>query len=153
MIAEFTSTTTKVVGQQAAEALAAVAARHGLTVRYAGGKYSPGSATIKFEFDVQRADGRPGGAAADAFLGIARIYGFKAEDLGATFIVRGGGARRTYRIVGWKPRSKYAVLAERASDGRMFKFQPRTVLIAMGRNPRPELELDELRALARSEGV
>ena len=56
-------------------------------------------------------------------------YGLEPEDLGAEFEVDG----TTYVIDGCKPRStKYGILGKRA-DGKVFKFKPRTVRVALGR--------------------
>lgn len=69
-------------------------------------------------------------------------YGFKPEDLGATFHSQG----RAFKITGIKPsRSQYPISGERVPDGKGFKFPASQVLRALGREVPTGLEFTRRR--------
>ena len=57
------------------------------------------------------------------FINSAAMFGFKQSDFGREF-EDAHGVR--YKIVGLKPRSRNALLAERISDGKLWKINPDT---------------------------
>ena len=62
-----------------------------------------------------------------AFKSLATLYGFKPEDLGRTFTVRG----KSYILTGIDRKSyKFPILV--SCNGKMFKFPLDTVQLALG---------------------
>ena len=55
------------------------------------------------------------------FINSAAMFGFKQSDFGREFNDLTG---TRYKIVGLKPRSRNALLAERISDGKVWKINP-----------------------------
>jgi len=101
--------------------------------------YSPdGAFTLKVEGGVVSADGKVASKEAGAFAALATLYGFKAEDLGATFKWNG----QAFTITGIKSRAhKRPLLAKHAGDGKLYTFPIDAVLVALGRPVRPALSL------------
>lgn len=110
------SEVTEAVLKRAAEEL-------GLEVKVSGGKYDPtvGTFAPKVEFSLS-------GAKEREFELMARSFGLKPEDYGATLTTRTG----TYMLEGLNPRRrKYPVEAKDVVTGQMYKL--------------PESALDQLR--------
>jgi hypothetical protein len=122
---EMTKQFVQQLAREAEEALKAVAEKHGLTVRYAGGKYDPTAGTFTPKVEFANAD-----SGQKKFEQFARGFGFTPEDYDAEFTTTNG----TYRLVGLNPRApKYPVLARNVRDGKTYKMPERIVLAAMGR--------------------
>lgn len=103
----------------------AIAAKHGLTVKLSGGKFSPDNYKPGLEF---MSPGETEGGFAkveEMFRLYASLYGLKPEMLGKTFTIRGD----TYRVIGASPgRSKNSIIIMRLSDGSRRVCPPATVL-------------------------
>ena len=106
----------KIVQDEAAAALVAIAAKHGMTVRAHGGQLADISMVLKFEFKTADT-----AAIADAekaeFEACAAIFGLEAGDFGATFHANG----QTYKVVGLNlKRRKYPIVVENAQGKRQL---------------------------------
>jgi hypothetical protein len=97
-------------------ALKAVGDKHGVALRAGNASYTATNATFKLEVST-------------SFNRFCTLYGFKPENLGATFQNRGV----TFTLIGLDRKSrKYPVLARNAKDGKTYKFDTRRVLTALG---------------------
>ena len=113
----------KTIQAEALAALQAVAAKHGLVVSGAGGKYDNVKANLKFEF----AAGTRKERAADTFTDYCAIFGFKASDKNREFKFKGVA----YRLVGFNPnRPARSCMIERVADQKSFIARPEDVLAA-----------------------
>lgn len=93
----------------------AVAEKHGVTIKEAGGIVGDTFATLKVEVALRAENGTPNGQYADAWAKLHELYGFAADDLGRSFGFRGD----TWRIVGLNSRSaKFPVVVEKNGDPR-----------------------------------
>jgi hypothetical protein len=104
-------------------AMAAIAARHGLTVKVGGGSFTGASFKPRVEFLVE---GEVGASKKDedAFRQFAGMFGLSAEMLGKTFTVSG----EAYKIVGLAPaRSRNVVKILRLRDGSLRVCPPELV--------------------------
>lgn len=132
MITQFNKPTASSFAQEAKLALAALAAKHGVTLTYRGGEFSPDSFEFKFQAVVASTDGAPVGPEANAFKQLAPLYGLQASDLGR--VVRLDGV--DMRIVGLRPRaSKRPILLERIAGpaGRRMIIGPEYVKLLLTR--------------------
>lgn len=111
-----------------------IATKLGLSVKYKSGRYDGAegkNATVSFVFSTIGEDGEVHDIDAETFKKDADLFGFKPEDLGASFSMQGD----TFKITGLKPsRRKFPILAKRVSDGKVYKFPARMVLVCMGRD-------------------
>lgn len=108
-------------------ALQTVAAKHGVAIKAGNGTFSGTNATLKLEISVKDANGAVVTKEAQMFKSAAILYGFKPEDLGRTFVVRG----KTFTIVGLDRKSHtYPLLA--TSNGKTMKFRLEDVKRALG---------------------
>lgn len=119
MIKQFDKQTCKLLATEVEKALAAVAAKHGLTASYAGGTFSGAEFTAKVKFTL--AQNNP--AAADAeraeFAKYCGFYGLKPEHYGAKLP---SGQFGEMTLVGIKPsRSKFPIVV-RCTDGTTRLF-------------------------------
>jgi len=104
-------------------ALAAVAAKHGLSFTRAGGRFSATTYTPKISFSIVSESGIP----AD-FARLAPAYGLTVEDFGREFTTYSG----TYRVTGISPRRrKYPISAECVLTGKGYKFPVSAVAAAV----------------------
>ena len=105
------------------EALAAVAAKHNLTLEPCRARYSDTNVKVTLELNVQTESGEP----AD-FSRHAQMLGLPADCFGKQIVVSG----RTMTICGIKLRNrKYPILA--SCQGKTFKLTERMVLIGLER--------------------
>lgn len=96
--------------------------KFGVKVAYKGGRFDEGMAQLRFEFAEVKGDGSVATQYAEDYKRMASLYGLPADGMGKEFVFRG----KSYKVVGLKPRSKYSIVGERQSDGKQFKFEPRT---------------------------
>jgi hypothetical protein len=124
-VTKFDRKTCRTVSADAEEALEAVAAKFGLTLKRESGRFSHDSFTAKFTFAVVAADGS--GAPAD-FARKARMLGLPEDCYGKQFVTGTG----TYEVTGLNLRAKkYPVLGKRVRDGKTFKFTAMAVNFGM----------------------
>lgn len=100
-------------------ALAAVGAKHGVTLTAGSCRYEAdgGSATFKLGVARVNADGTVDSPERTAFLMNADLYGLKASDLGAVFAM--GGHR--YEVTGLATRrSKKPVIIRETDSGKTY---------------------------------
>lgn len=108
-------------------ALQAVAFKHKIVIKAGNGQFSGTNATLKLEIAVIDDSGAIVTKEAVAFKQLAVRYGFKPEDLGREFVVRG----RKFVLVGIDRNSyKYPVLA--TSNGKTMKLMLADVQAAFG---------------------
>lgn len=114
--------TAEQIGREVAEALQAVAERHGLTVAVRGGTYdTTGLYRPKVEFKTADAD-------REEFARYASMFGLEADDFGKTFTSNG----REFRVSGVAPRSpKRPILAVEVATGKTYKFADAAVKMAL----------------------
>ena len=130
MTATATTTITKdlckTLNEELATAIAAIAAKHGLTAKVSGGKFGASSFTPRVEFLVagQTVDGASK-KEEDDFRAFSKVYGLQPEMLGKTF--RSG--KETFRVLGALPsRSKNCILILRTSDNARRICPPELLL-------------------------
>lgn len=99
-------------------ALAAVAAKHGISLKLGGMRYQATSFSVTLEAAAASADGSPTGKEAEAFRSLAEFFGLKANDLGRTFESRNG----QHKIVGLRGRSDRAPIITETPDGKRYKW-------------------------------
>src|SRR5208282_4789782 len=108
-------------------ALQAVATKHGIVIKAGNGNYSGTNATLKLEISVVDASGLVVNKEVAAFQRVAVMYGFKPEDLGRSFTVRG----KNFTLAGFDSKSrKFPILA--SCNGKMFKLEIDSVQRALG---------------------
>jgi hypothetical protein len=127
-ITAFTQDTALALSTAIAKALQAVAAEHGLLLTLPAGKYTGQAFHQTLQFTIARPTTPPSDARA-LFPLHARRYGLNPSDLDRAF--EHNNVR--YTLAGINPASReYPILATR-HDGHPCKFQPDTVLTALGR--------------------
>ena len=132
MIKKFDRATCRLIGEQAVSELQEWATKHGITVRKAGGRWSPDEYNMKLTFNVKNAQGEVQTNAMRDFKQLAPMYGLKESDFHETFSSRG----TTYRIMGLKARAyKYPIQVERVSDKKGFKFPAEIVKRCLNGSP------------------
>ena len=127
MIKSINRSTVSQLLEEASEALAAVADKHGIVLERKHCTYSETEVPVAFKFVIpERAeDGTAISPKETEFRKYARRFGLEPDDYGKLFKTYTG----VFRVSGIKPRSrKYPVLGERVADGRVFKFQKQAVL-------------------------
>jgi hypothetical protein len=131
MITTISRSDMSVLRSEVNAAIAAVATKHGLVMALGSGKFNEKNASFKLEISTKDQNtGMVKSREATSFEVNAHFYGFKAEDLGATFKSNG----RTFKITGLNTRRpKFPLLAVCVEDGRTYKFPDTTVLACLGR--------------------
>ena len=114
----------RLIAQEAEIALRAIAAKHGVEIKYNGGNFTPTSATLKFEFAERATDGTVLTEEASNFKRYAEIYGLKADDLGREFWLNG----KRFTISGLNTRAHKMPVIAKASDGKSYKFSATSVV-------------------------
>ena len=118
--------TLKMILEEAREALAVVADKHGLVLERKHCTYSSTEAPVAFKFVVpQRTeDGEAIDPKETAFRKFAPLYGLEPDDYGKMFRTHNG----VYRVCGIKPKArKYPVLGSHIHTGKTYKFRLDTV--------------------------
>lgn len=118
--------TTKAIADGTIAAIQAFAEEHGLTARYAGGKYDPtaGKVTLKIEVALTSIDG-----AKVEWDRYCSLYQLTPDDYGRTFTYR----NVTYTLKGFRPRAPKRPISASDSDGRTFSFPDELVRLALQR--------------------
>ena len=115
-ITTFDRSALRLISDEVEAAVQAIAERHGLTIKAAGGVYGTNEGSVKLVVKVKQA---ASGLSADedTFRKYAQLYGLEPAWFGQTF--RSGG--RTYTISGISLTSRTRpVIADR--EGKRFKF-------------------------------
>ena len=107
-ITKFDSATCKLLAREIADAIAAVAARHGLTAEPAGGTYSDIEYTAKVKFKVTD-DGAVAAKLKEDFDQYCGWYGLAPDDYGRVF--QHGG--QDYMLTGFLPNRAKPIKATR----------------------------------------
>jgi hypothetical protein len=115
MITQFDKTTCRLLAAEIEAALAAVAAKHGLTIKPAGGTFSANEFSTKVKFALS--DSNP--AAADAerteFAKYAHFYGLTADQYGATIRTSQGDVT----LIGFAASRPKFPIKVRTADGKV----------------------------------
>jgi hypothetical protein len=123
---KFEKASLKSIQNECVAALSAVMAKHGITVKPAGGKFDDARFTAKFDLLIESA------AADDSkkkWDDACVFYDLKPSDFGTTFTIGG----TTYRLTGINMgRPKFPISAVDMS-GRGFKFPKAAILKALKR--------------------
>jgi hypothetical protein len=123
IISQFDRASVRLLTETLAAELSVLAAKYGLSVKKAGGRFSATSFTPKFEFSVQGEGGVTLSPERVDFPRYCTLYGLQAEDLDKKFTANG----MTYTVSGLKPNnSQFPILAKNAV-GRTYKFPARVV--------------------------
>jgi hypothetical protein len=138
MIDKLDKAAAKQIAEAAEKALKAVAEGLGLDVRYRGGSYDPNSGSFKprFEFTLREINGVERKRA--EFERWAPTFNCKPEHFGARLENNGNA----YTLIGFKPGSKYSVLAMRVDTGAVYKFHASILDKLPGRTPPVRTPLD-----------
>ena len=118
--------TAKKIGETIEAALQSVGEELGVQIRARGGSFSATACQIKLEVSEISEEGVAKTPERAAFVQQAIYYGLSPLDLDQEFKAKDG---TVYRIVGLSPRKrKYPIVAERMSDGKLYKFGQETVV-------------------------
>ena len=105
----------RLIRQAIEENLAEWADEQGLIVKGGAASSSGSCATIKVEFAIKSADGKPTGKQAEDFTKYQRRHGIPLAALGAKFTSASG----FYRLVGYRPRAdRFPFVAEDGDGNR-----------------------------------
>lgn len=120
-IKQFDRATLDLLKQELNEALAPVAEKYGITLKFEGAKYDTNSAILRF--NAVTTDGETAaGRARKEWLQHASAYGCDVAWLDKQFLTF-GPKPQLYKVVGLASnRSKNVVIAERVKDGKRFVF-------------------------------
>lgn len=132
MIKSINRSTVSQLLEEASEALAVVADRHGIVLERKHCTYSETEVPVAFKFVIpERAeDGTAIDPKETEFRKYARRFGLEPDDYGKLFKTYNG----VYRVSGIKPRGKkYPVLGEHVDSGRTFKFPASQVVDGLKR--------------------
>ena len=122
--------TLKMILEEAREALAVVADKHGLVLERKHCTYSSTEAPVAFKFVVpQRTeDGEAINPKETEFRKFAALYGLEPDDYGKMFRTFNG----VYRVCGIKPKArKYPVLGRNIDTGKTYKFRAEQVVTGL----------------------
>jgi hypothetical protein len=130
-IQSFDKVSAGLLSDEIERALQPIASKYGIQIKRGRGVFAPTDFTLKVECAVVK-----GGIAATkeatSFENYAHMIGLKKEDLGKPITFRGKG----YAIMGFRPRSKYSILARR-DDGKSFWLPLDEVKKALGVKDEP----------------
>ena len=117
-ITQFTKPVCNALGVEVERELAALAARHGLTVRRAGGKFGATDFTLKIEFKVTDAEAATKSEKHD-FEMYCELYNLEPKHYGAVFKSKG----QKWKLVGFMPRQpKFPLRAVNVATGQTMFF-------------------------------
>ena len=136
MVSNFDRPTCALLRAEIEKALEAVAKKNGIQIRPKSGTYDGNALVLQIECAVIQ-DGTVMTREATYFVNFATLYGFEPSDLGREFTK---GSEK-YRLDGLKTgASRFPILATRLRDGKRFKMEKNSVLLALGRKTVPEFE-------------
>lgn len=119
----------KEISEAVEAALQAVAERFGVTVSVRGGKFTETSLDLPISFAVVAENGVAMTREARDFQHNAPLLGLEPTDLGKTFS-HGG---HVFTITGLAARSRSKPIVATRDDGRVYKWETRSVLLLLGR--------------------
>lgn len=111
------------------EAARKVAAEFGVALKPGNGRFSPTSYTVKVEFAVIGEGGIAETQEAQDFKLYAPALGIAEDAIGKPLTDAG----KSFRIVGFKPRSTRPVIVEEIGTGRRYKMSAERVALAYPR--------------------
>lgn len=126
-ITEFNKDVCGRLGREIEEALKPLAEKHGIVIRYQGGRYAAGQYYPKIECAVRMADGTVETTEVRDFKQWANAFGLEPTQLGQSFTHRG----EVFKICGLKPSSKKMPVLASRKDGKTFKFGAELVAKAL----------------------
>ncbi len=130
MITQFNKVSLTVLRRDLDEALAVVAARHGITLKTGHISYQDRTCSIKVEAGIINPEtGTAATKEAEAFKQLAPIYDLKPGDLGRSIPIKGA----MYKIVGLKPGSSVRPIVLEDHQGRRIVAPARMVLTGLAR--------------------
>jgi len=118
--------TVRLILEEAGEALAAVAERHGVILERKHCTFSRTEIPVAFKFVVpeRTEDGEAIDPKETEFRKLARRFGLQPDDYGKMF----KADTRVYQVYGIKPKGrKYNVIGKEAASGKLFKFPAQQV--------------------------
>jgi len=129
-VKELTRPAMKAIREAIDVALENVGKDLGVSLTLGNGSFGSTEGHFRLNVTTLGDGGKVESAEAKAWPVLCTVYGFKNEDLGATFFSQG----HIFKITGIKSsRSQYPISGERLADGKSFKFSPAQVLHALGR--------------------
>ena len=125
--------TVKMILEDAREALASVADKHGVVLERKHCTYSSTEIPVAFKFVVpeRTEDGEAIDPKETEFRRLAQRFGLEPDDYGRLFKTYNG----VYRVSGIKPRGKkYNVLGDHINSGKTYKFPSSAVVDGLERH-------------------
>lgn len=104
-------------------ALKQVGEQFNVNIKTKGASYDATNVTFKLSCDVIGENGEIETQEAKTFKLYAELIGFKKDDLGKEF----KHGRDTFRITGYKPKSKNGLIANKVGTTLNYKFAPELV--------------------------
>lgn len=127
LMKSFTRDACKLLRDEIDAALQAVAKKHGITLKVGNASFDANQINFKLNAMTLGEGGEVVTPEKKAFIADAHFYGFKAEDLGRTFMSNG----KTFTIAGLKHANrKMPIIA--TSEGKSYKFAVDAVKRALG---------------------
>ena len=118
--------TREVVVAEIQLAAKAIAEKHGMTVRYAGGTYDEAEFTTKIAFEFPDASNAKAQREGELY---APMLGLPKDVIGKTYTSRGS----TFKVVGLNPsRPKNSVQLEEVATGKKYKCSASYLKLQMG---------------------
>jgi hypothetical protein len=126
MMADLTKSEVQVIRARMQQALSAIEADLGVTLKLGNCRFGATYGTFKLEFARPNEDGEVVDKSAAVFKAQARFYGLKPTDLGFHFTADSG---KSFTLTGMNPKGKeYKFLARCSQDGKVYKFTPTQIL-------------------------
>lgn len=120
---DFTRENCKTLTAEVVAELKALCEKHGLELVQRGGKFDAKIFDLKLQFRAKNESGETVTPGAADWPVYCMMFGFKADDLGRTVLVKG----RKFRITGLNMRARsQPILVQEISTGKGFKMSPET---------------------------
>lgn len=144
-IKQFNRDNLQIIRPEIEKALKGLSDALGIEIALGSGRFSPTNATFKLELSVKDASGTVINKERSAFIEVADLIGMKAEWIDKTFSF--GGV--TYKIEGYKSKSRKAPIIASNPQGKPFKFDINTVVRLMGGNAKIANAAAQLNVIGR----
>jgi hypothetical protein len=128
MITKITPQVCDLLRTEMVAAVAAIAAKHGISITPGRGTYSASNFTMKVEFAVKTEDGLTLSREATAYQQMCRYDGLLPEDLGREFVYGG----RPIKIVGYMTKARRSpYLFQEVRTGKRFRAEAEGLVAAL----------------------